>query len=132
LALRAWLASRQVRHVARHRDAVPRPLQGTVDLAAQRNAAAHTLARIRLGQWQMAFGAVTLLGWTLFGGLDLLNATLLDAVLPRWGGIAYVVAVFAALRAIEALLPLPLDLYATFGIEARFGFNRMTWRLWIA
>ena len=34
--------------------------------------------------------------------------------------------------AIEGLLHLPLDLYATFGIEARFGFNRMTWRLWLS
>ena len=131
LGLRAWLASRQVRHVARHRDAVPGPFQGTVDLAAHRKAADYTLARIRLGQWQMAFGAVTLLGWTLFGGLDLLNAAALDAVLPRWGGIAYGVALFAAVLAIEGLLHLPLDLYATFGVEARFGFNRMTWRLWL-
>jgi STE24 endopeptidase len=131
LALRAWLASRQVRHVARHRDAVPGPFQGTVDIAAHRKAADYTLARIRLGQWQMAFGAVTLLGWTLFGGLDLLNAALLDAVLPRWGSIAYGVALFAAVLTIEGLLHLPLDLYATFGIEARFGFNRMTWRLWL-
>jgi len=131
LGLRAWLASRQVRHVARHRDAVPGPFQGTVDIAAHRKAADYTLARIRLGQWQMAFGAVTLLGWTLFGGLDLLNAAALDAVLPRWGGIAYGVALFAAVLAIEGLLHLPLDLYATFGVEARFGFNRMTWRLWL-
>src|SRR5580765_4489138 len=132
LVLRAWLAGRQVRHVARHRDAVPAPFRDTVDLVSHHRAADYTLARIRLGQWQMAFGAVTLLGWTLFGGLDLLNATLLDAVLPRWGSIAYGVALFAAVLAIEGLLHLPLDLYATFGIEARFGFNRMTWRLWLA
>ena len=50
---------------------------------------------------------------------------------PRWGGLAYGVALFAAVFAIEGLLHLPLDLYATFGIEARFGFNRMTWRLWL-
>ncbi len=132
LALRAWLASRQVRHVARHRDAVPAPFQATVDLAAHRKAADYTLARIRLGQWQMAFGAVTLLGWTLFGGLDLLNGFLFEAVGTRWGGLAYGVALFAAVFAIEGLLHLPLDLYATFGIEARFGFNRMTWKLWLS
>ncbi|MCE9659124.1 MAG: M48 family metallopeptidase [Burkholderiales bacterium] len=132
LGLRAWLASRQVRHVARHRDAVPAPFQATVDLAAHRKAADYTLARIRLGQWQMAFGAVTLLGWTLFGGLDLLNGFLFEAVGTRWGGLAYGVALFAAVFAIEGLLHMPLDLYATFGIEARFGFNRMTWKLWLS
>ena len=55
LGLRAWLASRQVRHVARHRDAVPMPFRGTVELAAHRRAADYTLARIRHAQWQMAF-----------------------------------------------------------------------------
>jgi len=132
LALRAWLASRQVRHVARHRDAVPAPFRDTVAPAAHRKAADYTLARIRLGQWQMAFGAVTLLGWTLFGGLDLLNDALWHAVGPRWGGLPYEVALFAAVFAIEGLLHLPFDLYATFGVEARFGFNRMTWKLWLA
>ena len=132
LALRAWLASRQVRHVARHRESVPEPFRATVDLAAHRKAAAYTLAKIRLGQWQMALGALTLLGWTLFGGLDALNALLRDAVQPRWGGLAYEVALVAAVVTIEAFIHLPLDLHATFGVEAKFGFNRMTWKLWIA
>jgi STE24 endopeptidase len=132
LVLRAWLASRQVRHVARHRETVPEPFRATVDLAAHRKAASYTLAKIRLGQWQMVFGAVVLLGWTLFGGLDALNALLGDAIAPRWGGLTYEVALVAAVVGIELVLNLPLDLYATFGIEAKFGFNRMTWRLWIA
>ena len=34
--------------------------------------------------------------------------------------------------AIGTLLDLPFDLYATFRIEQRFGFNRMTWRLYLA
>ena len=102
LGLRTWLASRQMRHVVRHRDAVPAPFEATVDIAAHRKAADYTLARIRVGHWQMAFGAVTLLGWTLFGGLDLLNEVLLDAVLPRWGNLVYGVALFGAVLAIEA------------------------------
>jgi STE24 endopeptidase len=132
LALRAWLAGRQLRHVARHRDAVPEAFRSTVDLAAHRKAADYTVAKIRLGQWQMIVGAVVLLGWTLFGGLDLLNSALRDAVAPRWGGLAYELALVACVAAIEIVLNLPLDLYSTFGIEAKFGFNRTTWRLWIA
>jgi STE24 endopeptidase len=132
LALRAWLAGRQLRHVAQHRDAVPEAIRSTVDLAAHRKAADYTVAKIRLGQWQMIVGAVVLLGWTLFGGLDLLNSALRDAVAPRWGGLAYELALVACVAAIEIVLNLPLDLYSTFGIEAKFGFNRTTWRLWIA
>ena len=132
LGLRTWLASRQMRHVAAHRDAVPAPFQGTVGIAAHRKAADYTLARIRLGHWQMAFGAVTLLAWTLFGGLDLLNRFLVETILPHWGSLAYGVALFGAVVGLEGLIHLPLDLYATFGIEARFGFNRMTWGLWLS
>jgi STE24 endopeptidase len=132
LALRAWLAGRQVRHVARHRDAVPEAFRSTVDLAAHRKAADYTIAKIRLGQWQMTIGAVVLLGWTLFGGLDALNAALRNAVAPRWGGPASELALVACVAAVEIVLNLPLDLYSTFGVEAKFGFNRTTWRLWAA
>jgi STE24 endopeptidase len=32
---------------------------------------------------------------------------------------------------IGSLLELPFELYGTFRIEQRFGFNRMTWRLYL-
>ena len=110
----------------------PEPFGGTVDLAAHRKAADYTRAKLQLGQLQMVFAAVVLLGWTLFGGLDALNVALRDALAPRWGGLVYELALVAAFVAIGALIELPFGLYATFGIEARYGFNRMTWRLWLA
>jgi STE24 endopeptidase len=132
LAMRAWLAARQVRHVARHRGEVPLPFRASVDLAAHQKAADYTLAKARLGHWQMVFGAVVLLGWTLFGGLDALNAEVRAIVAPRAGGLAYEVALFAAFVAIGALLDAPFEWYSTFRLEQRFGFNRVTWRLWLS
>ncbi|MDQ2928533.1 MAG: M48 family metallopeptidase [Pseudomonadota bacterium] len=132
LLTRGWLAARQARHVLGHRDAVPTQFQATVEPAAHRKAADYTLAKIRLGQAQMIFAAVVLLGWTLFGGLDMLNTVVRNAVGMRWDGLIYEVALVAAFLAISGLLELPFDLYATFGLEARFGFNRTTWRLWLA
>ncbi|MDQ2736557.1 MAG: M48 family metallopeptidase [Pseudomonadota bacterium] len=131
LVMRAWLAARQARHVLGHREAVPTQFQATVELAAHRKAADYTLAKIRLGQMQMIFAAVVLLGWTLFGGLDVLNTVVRNAVGMPWNGLVYEVALVAAFMAIGGLLELPFDLYATFGLEARFGFNRTTWRLWL-
>jgi STE24 endopeptidase len=132
LATRAWLAARQVRHVARHRGEVPLPFRASVDLAAHQKAADYTLAKARLAHWQMVFGAVVLLGWTLFGGLDALNAAVRDAVAPRFGGLVYEIALFAAFVAIGAVLDAPFEWYSTFRLEQRFGFNRVTWRLWLA
>ena len=131
LSLRSHLSGRQLRAVARHRNAVPEPFGATVGLAAHRKAADYTRARLQLGQIQMVFAAVVLLGWTLFGGLDALNLPVRDAIAPRWGGLVYELALVAAFVAIGSLLELPFSLYATFGIEARYGFNRMTWRLWL-
>ena len=131
LVLRAWLSSRQVRHVARHRDEVPLPFRSSVDLVAHRRAADYTLAKFRLGQVQMIVGALVLLGWTLFGGLDWLNGVVRDAVAPRAGALAYEIALVAAFVAIGAVFDLPFEWYSTFRLEQRFGFNRTTLGLWV-
>jgi len=132
IALKFWLASRQMRHVAAHRGAVPGVFAETIALTAHQRAADYTLAKSRFGLLTMAFGAAVLLGWTLFGGIDALNALLRDALLPRFGPMAYQLALLAGFALIGGLLELPFELYSTFRIEQRFGFNRMTWRLYLA
>jgi len=132
LAVKFWLATRQMRHVASHRHQVPAAFVGTVTPEAHRKAADYTLAKGRFGLLTTAFAGAVLLGWTLLGGLDALNVLLRDALLPRYGALTYQLALLAAFGVIGALLELPLDAYATFRIEQRFGFNRMTLKLWFA
>ena len=131
LAAKYWLATRQMHHVAAHRERVPAAFAGTVTPEAHRRAADYTLAKGRFGLLSTAFGALLLLGWTLLGGLDALNQWLLDAVPPRFGGMAYQLALLAAFALIGGALELPLEWYSTFRIEQRFGFNRMTPRLFV-
>jgi STE24 endopeptidase len=126
LTVKLWLASRQMRHVAQHRAAVPEAFAGTVSLEAHQKAADYTLAKARFGLLTTAFGAAVLIGWTLLGGLDALNTALHDAVQPRFGDMAYQLSLLAAFVLIGGLLDLPFELYDTFRIEQRFGFNRMT------
>src|SRR5688572_6878533 len=104
LAVRLWLASRQVRHVAAHRGAVPEAFAGRVSLAAHRRAADYTVARLRFGVVTMAVGAAVLLGWTLLGGLDRLNALLLEWARPALGDLGYQLALLAAFAAIGLLI----------------------------
>jgi STE24 endopeptidase len=132
LGVKFWLATRQMRHVAAHRDAVPPAFAATITLAAHQRAADYTLAKGRFGLLTMAFGAAVLLGWTLLGGIDTLNGALRDAVQPRWGDMAYQLALFICFALIGGLLDLPFELYSTFRIEQQFGFNRMTWKLYVA
>jgi len=130
-ALRTWLAWRQMRHVAAHRTAVPAPFAAKVSLESHQKAADYTLARGRFGHVSAAVATAMLLGWTLLGGLDALNEVVRDAVQPRWGAMAYQLALLGAVAAIGGLIEMPLDAWSTFRIEQRFGFNRMTWRLYL-
>jgi STE24 endopeptidase len=132
LAIKYWLATRQMRHVAGHRDAVPAAFAATIPLAAHQKAADYTLTKGRFGLLSTAFGAAVLLAWTLLGGLDALNGVVLDALRPRLGDMGYQLALLAAFALIGGLLDAPVEIYSTFRIEQRFGFNRMTWKLYLA
>ena len=127
LAAQLWLATRQIRHVARHRQQVPAAFAATVTPDTHRRAADYTITKVRLGLLSTAFGAAVLLGWTL----DLLNVAVRDAIQPRWGDMAYQLALLTAFTLIGSTLELPFDLYGTFVVEQRFGFNRMTPRLYL-
>ena len=128
LMLKFWLASRQVRHVAQHRDQVPPAFTQTITLAAHQKAADYTITKTRLGLIEMALGAVLLLAWTLLGGISALNQGLFE-----WlgAGMTQQVALLVAFGLISGLFDLPLTLYQTFVIEERFGFNKMTFKLWL-
>lgn len=128
LLVKFWLASRQVRYVARHRGEVPEAFAQTISLSAHQKAADYTVAKARFGLIEMAWSTALLLGWTLLGGLDLLNKVLL-----AWlgGGMVQQLVLLAAFAAIGGLLELPFTLWQTFRLEERFGFNKMTWGLWL-
>ena len=132
LATKLWLATRQMRHVAHKRSAVPAAFAGTVTLQAHQRAADYTLAKGRLGLWTTALGSAILLGWTLLGGLDALNVLLRAALLASWGPMVYQLALLTAVVLIGALIELPLEWISTFRIEQHFGFNRMSLKLWLA
>ena len=129
IATRFWLSTRQVRHVAAHRDAVPAVFAGNVTLAAHQKAADYTIAKSRLGLVEAAFGAAVLLAWTLLGGLHALNQALV-----AWLGTGMLqqLALLAAFTLIGGLLDLPFSAFSTFVLEERFGFNKTTFGLWIA
>jgi STE24 endopeptidase len=126
--LKFWLATRQMRHVAQHRDAVPAAFQAQISLEAHHKAADYTIAQGRLGLLELAFGTAVVLGWTLLGGLSWLNQTLL-----QWmaSGVLQQVAVLTAFMFIGSVLDLPFTLYRTFVLEQRFGFNKTTPKLWL-
>jgi STE24 endopeptidase len=128
LLLKFWLATRQIRHVAEHRAQVPADFVSRINLQAHQKAADYTLAKTRFGMLELAWGAALVLVWTLLGGLSWLNQLLLQWMQP---GLGQQMALLASFTLIGSLIDLPFTLYKTFVIEQRFGFNKVTPKLWL-
>jgi STE24 endopeptidase len=128
--LRLWLARRHIRHIARCRDTVPADFSEHIGLAAHQKAADYSTAKTHLGIVDLIIGALLLLALTLGGALQALHHAwlrLFDA-----GSYVHGIALIVSVALISGLLDLPLSLYRTFVIEARFGFNKMTLKLFFA
>jgi STE24 endopeptidase len=128
LLLKFWLATRQIRHVAQHRAQVPADFASRISLQAHQKAADYTLVKTRFGMLELAWGAALVMAWTLLGGLTWLNQLLLQWMQP---GLGQQVALLASFALIGSLIDLPFTLYKTFVIEQRFGFNKVTPKLWL-
>lgn len=129
-ALRIWLATRHIRHVAHHQGQVPAAFAGRISLDAHQKAARYTIARVRLGLLELLVQAAWLVVLTLLGGVQFMIA--LGALLPEsldWMRPLLLLVTFALAG---ALIDLPFSWHRQFHLEARFGFNRMTRGLFIA
>ncbi|MCR4303040.1 MAG: M48 family metallopeptidase [Gallionella sp.] len=125
---RLWLASRHLAHIVAHRDQVPAAFRDKIQLSDHQKAAGYTSAKTRLGMLSALFDAALLLVFTLAGGIQFI-AGLCNAWFsaPLMQGVAAIVSVLL----ISALLEAPFGMYQTFVIEARFGFNKMTFMLYL-
>lgn len=124
-----WLRHINLQHLKQHGSKVPQGFEGSVDEEKLRISSSYTFDSSRLGLWDSLFDN-TLLVIFLFGGL----ITVYDRFI---GGLSssYIISAilfFLLLTWFQTLLGIPFDLYGTFRIEARYGFNTTTPRLWIA
>ncbi|HLQ26439.1 MAG TPA: M48 family metallopeptidase [Acidiferrobacterales bacterium] len=121
LLVRVWLAQRHILHVVKHRAAVPEAFKEKIPLSAHTKAADYTVAKTSFGILETGVSGLLLVLWTLGGGLDFLDHLWRSLHLgPLATGTAFILSVFL----IMGLLDLPFELYQTFVIEQRFGFNK--------
>src|SRR5438105_4991438 len=128
-ATRLWLAQRQIGHVRAHRDAVPATFSGAIALGAHQKAADYTAAKTRLAMIEVLVSAALLLAFTLGGLIQWLANAWASFFIA--GSVAHGTALLLSIFFLQALVFLPASIYRTFGIESRFGFNRMTVRLFV-
>ncbi len=122
------LAVLNLRHVRRNAAAIPAAFAAVVDPPTYARSVSYTLVRGRFAVLAGGIGAVVLLAVVLSGGLGL--ADRLASRIPA-GGYLQGIAFLFALSLFFWITSLPLLLYSTFVIEARFGFNRTTPRLFV-
>ena len=125
-ATRYYLAGRHIRHIAKHRDQVPADFASKVSLPEHHKAADYTMAKLRLGLFEIALSAAILIIFTLLGGIQLLQNVTIDLLGP---GITQQIALLISISLITGVIDLPFSLYRQFGIEEQFGFNRMSLKL---
>ncbi len=116
-----WLAKRQAKYVAVHRDYVPDAFKDTVSLAAHQKAADYTLEKGKLANIDGIVSIITLLLLTL-GGVINWSFSFWASVIssPLTAGIAATATIFLLMTLIE----IPSSWYQTFVIEEKFGFNK--------
>jgi STE24 endopeptidase len=128
LVVELWLSHRQTVNVARHRASVPAPFADSVSAEEHRKAADYTIAKARLGRVSSVTDALVTLALTVGGGLAALDALARHTALRQpWLGLLVIASVAVVLQ----LIGLPFALWRTFGLEARFGFNRTSVRLFV-
>jgi STE24 endopeptidase len=126
-AARLGLSWLNLRHLQREGHVVPAVLAGQVDSARLARMSAYTAARARLGMVQSVLSASAVGGFLFAGGLGWYDAWAARLARSFVGnGVVFVTGLALA----STLLSVPFQLYSDFRLEARYGFNRKTARLW--
>ncbi len=127
-ALSLWLTWLNLRHVAVHYGEVPEYFRDKVTLEDYQKGIRYTREKARLGIISSLAGIPVFWGMLLtgfFGGIDSWSRS--------WhgGSILTGLIFLGIMAAIYYLLSLPFNFYSTFRIEQRYGFNKITFRLWL-
>jgi STE24 endopeptidase len=126
---RSWLRYLNLSHLKRHGHRVPPEFEGVVDPGLLAKISDYTLENSRVGLLESIIDTVLLLLFLFWGYLALYDrwiASLTGSFL--WGGVVFMLV----LQYAQMVLDLPFSLYRNFRIEARYGFNTMTFKLWLS
>ncbi len=123
-----WLTWRHMRHVAAHRNRVPSAFNDAITIEAHQKAADYTVDKARISAIEESISTIVLLALTLGGGLAWLFSVSSQLVTGTYLlGLVFIIG----LMVVTSVSSLPIELYRTFVIEARYGFNKITWQTYL-
>lgn len=108
---------------------LPSEFHGFYDAEKYRQSQKYTRAHASFAYFSSTFELIVMLAFILLGGFNVVDQIVRGFALPP---ILTGLAFFGILFLLQDLLSTPLTLYETFVIEERFGFNRMTFRTFLA
>jgi STE24 endopeptidase len=129
LACRVALAGLNLSHLRRHGATLPREFEGVLDGPTLERAARYTVERTRFGLIVSVASSAVVIAFVFGGGLGAYDRWVSQTVGSFVGsGVVF----FVGLGLASAVLEIPLSVYGTFWVEARYGFNRTTPGLFVA
>ncbi len=127
--IRVGLTLLNLRYVRVHGAEAPGVLVGELDEATLRKSQRYSVDRLQFGVVRAGLTAVILGGLLFGGGLQLYDEAITQL---RLDFVAEGVVFFVILVVLGTVLDLPFAFYATFRLEERHGFNRMSVGLFLA
>ena len=123
-----WLARRHIHFVSNHKNKVPDAFKKNISLKDHQKAALYAIAKSELGSKDILAQASLLMLLTL-GGLISKISNIFD-----WISSSTLrdIAIILSVMLISSLIDLPFNYYKTFKIDEKFGFNRMTKKLFFS
>ncbi len=129
LLLKLYLNYKQQVAIKSNIHEVPESFAKRIKLYDHQKAAYYNLAKLKLNNFEEIFSSILLLIFTIGGGIQLINNYFSNLTASPLTLGVIVIGVYSMLNSI---LTMPFGLYATFGIEQEYGFNKTTVKLFIA
>lgn len=124
-----WLKFLNLRHLRKYGDVVPEEFRDYIDAQLLKKTRDYTLEQSRFGFIESIFGNILVLAFFFGGLLNMYNSWIVSFNMPFvLSGVVF----FLVLSYASTIISIPFDLYSTFKIENKYGFNTMTWKLWIS
>ena len=125
-AVELFLGQRQKNFVVKNKKSVPAAFNKIIKLADHKKAADYTVTKISFNSIELIFGAIILYFITLGGGINFISNTVGQYFENQiFNGALIITIVFVLLH----LINIPSSLYQTFVIEGKYGFNKITPKL---
>lgn len=123
-AIRVWLGRRHISYVQSHKHQVPAAFSGNISLESHQKAADYSSAKTKLLLVEAVVQSLLLAALTIGGGLQWID-DIWRQLLASQHILRGALVICSALL-VSSVIDLPFEYYKTFVIDEKFGFNKMT------